>query len=351
LDETEKEQFNQVDQLQDIQSGDWAADALQNLIDHYQCLPGNIKTFAGNKTINREEFASILNLCLKELEKLITKSNPNFINKEDLTKLQQLRTQFEPELVKLNQQLEKLENRTEILSSNKFSATGKFTGDIAIGMVGLFGDQKAGGDDLQDNGIIIHRSRLKFNLSFTGKDLLKITLQGRNSTSLNTNITGTNMSRISIDVSENNAIRLNDTFYRFPLSDRTNIWIIGGIFGAENIVNLMNPPITSDSNHGISAFGLFNPVYRMTSGPGIAIKHKFDNQLSFTFNYRATNSNITTPQFGLFNGNYALVTELAYTPSKNFGIGFTYINNYFRGNNIDLFGGIGSEFARKPFGN
>ena len=351
LEETEKEQFNQVDQLQDIQPGDWAADALQNLIDHYQCIPGNIQKFEGNKTINREEFAAILNLCLTELEKLIITSNQIFINKEDLTKLQQLKNQFAPELVKLNQKLEKGENRTEILRANKFSPTGKLTGDIAIGMVGLFGEKKAG-NDLQDNGIIIHRTRLNFDSSFTGKDFLRVRLQARNSTSLNTNITGTNMTRLSIDGSDNNAISLNDSFYyKFPVSDRTNIWIIGGSFGAENIVNLMNPPITSDSNHGISAFGLFNPVYRMALGPGIAIKHKFDDQLSFTFNYRARNSNVSTPQFGLFNGNYALVTELAYTPSKNFGIGFAYINNYFRGSNIDLFGGIGSEFARKPFNN
>ncbi|MCC2692711.1 hypothetical protein IQ240_08910 [Nodularia sp. LEGE 04288] len=63
----------------------------------------------------------------------------------------------------------------------------------------MFGDQRAGGGDLNSNTILANRVRLNFDSSFTGKDRLRVRLQSGNVTGLNPGVTGTNMTRLGFD--------------------------------------------------------------------------------------------------------------------------------------------------------
>ena len=65
-------QVNSVNGLKDISPQDWAYEALRGLVERYDCVSGfPDRTYRGEQTISRYEFASSLNACLRKVESLI----------------------------------------------------------------------------------------------------------------------------------------------------------------------------------------------------------------------------------------------------------------------------------------
>lgn len=94
-------QVNSVFQLRDVSPGNWAFEALRNLVERYGCIAGYPDgTYRGNRALTRYEFAAGLNACLQQIERLIA-ANQGEVTQEDLAALQRLTQEFEAELATL----------------------------------------------------------------------------------------------------------------------------------------------------------------------------------------------------------------------------------------------------------
>jgi hypothetical protein len=338
-----------VSQLSDVQTNDWAFEALKTLIERYGAIAGYPDgTFRGNQRMTRYEFATALNAILKQL------NATGALKQEDMATLQKLQEQFAAELATLGSRIDTLEARTTHLEAQQFYPTTKLNGETIFAVSSLFGDNKANlNEDLADNSIFSHRVRLNVDTSFSGKDQLRTRLQARNTTPFSSSaISNTNMTRSGFDGNSNNQFEIGKLFYKFPIGTSTNVTVdaIGADY-SDNIYTF-NRWLESSGWGAIYRFGRYNPIYRQgDGGAGITITHKFNEKLTVNGGYLALNAQNPSSENGLFNGNYNLLAQLDYRPSDRFGLGLTYVHGYYPGKDVNLTGSTGSSNAQKPFGN
>lgn len=175
----------------------WQQESLQYLVDKYQCLDSH-KDYL---TSDRSTFAVEVQNYLQNIKT---------IDLEDVPIKDRLTRDFAKELLDLNQQITELE-------TTQFSVTTKLTGEVIYQFSDSFSKQ------YQDPVFWGYRTRINFNTSFTGKDLLKIRLEVSNLGRLD-RITGTNLTRLSIDGSSEGNFEI-DVIYEFFWGDRTQIII------------------------------------------------------------------------------------------------------------------------------
>jgi hypothetical protein len=383
-------QMTSVSQLSDVQPTDWAFQALQSLVERYGCIAGYPNsTFRGNRAMTRYEFAAGLNACLNRINELIGTSTADLVTQEDLATLQRLQEEFAEGLTELRGRVDALEGRTATLESQQFSATTKLNGEVIFTFGSVFGGDRAlnsdqwrtinaqpagtarenaranaygaAGRDLQDNAIFADRVRLNLTSSFTGKDRLFARLEATNTTAFNAPITGTNMSRVGWDSTNNldNSVQIGKLFYRFPVGDRLQVTIdaIGGEFYYN--FNTINPFLASAPTGAISRFGRFSPIYRASNtgsanslGSGISAIFKLSDTVTLSGGYLARRGNEPTPGRGLFDGSYGALAQLEFKPNTNFTLGLSYAHSYFNGEagDVAVSGAYGSAFANTPFG-
>ncbi|AFY48483.1 carbohydrate-selective porin [Nostoc sp. PCC 7524] len=354
-------QVTSVSQLSDVNPSDWAFQALQSLVERYGCIAGYPnQTYRGNRALTRYEFAAGLNACLDQINQLITTSTGELATKEDLATLQKLQEEYAEELQTVRGQVDALEARTATLESRQFSTTTKLRGEAIFGLAGVFGSDRAINTDAQNRGttrtdldenvIFADRIRLNFDTSFTGKDRLRVRLQGRNITPFNTAVTGTNQTRLGFDGNESNDVSIATLFYRFPVSDSTTLNI--ATEGLEYIdeVPALSRNFDSSGSGALSRFGRYNPTYRATEGPGIIINHKFNDALTLTAGYVVPSGVGNDPSNGrgMFNGSYSALGQLTFQPSSQLSLAFTYVNAYYT-NGSGVTGSTGTGFANNPF--
>ncbi|ODG99326.1 porin [Nostoc sp. KVJ20] len=346
------EQVTSVNQLTDVQPTDWAFQALQALVDRYDCIVGYPdQTFQGNRSITRYEFAVGLNACLDRLNQLLESATADLIKKEDLQTLQRLQQEFTAELSILRGRVDSLATRTDQFESQQFSTTTKFTGEVVFAVSGAFGDDKAvpAGETpgsrgkVGDNIIFSDRVRLIFNTSFTGQDLLRIRFQAGNIPNFR-DATGTNMARLSFDSDTGNQLILNQLYYQFPIGSAVKVSAIaqGTLF---DVVDTINPLLGSDGRGSISAFGIRSPIYREeTGGTGIGISYNFNSAINLALVYLASEANNPTAGSGLFDGSYSTLAQLTLKPTKSLIFGLTYARSL---NAIDI--STSSTITNDPF--
>jgi hypothetical protein len=118
-------QFTPVYGLTDVQPGDWAFQALRNLIDNYGCLSGFPDgTFRGDRAVSRFEFAAGLSACLDQIVEVLP---------EDIATVAQLQSSFAAEL---NTRVDALEAEVEALRGTQFSTTTRLFGQVIFGVQG-----------------------------------------------------------------------------------------------------------------------------------------------------------------------------------------------------------------------
>ncbi|WP_414528546.1 iron uptake porin [Nodularia chucula] len=344
-------QVTSISQLSDVQPTDWAFQALQSLVERYGCIAGYPDaTFRGNRALTRYEFAAGLNACLDRVNELIATATADMINRNDLTTLQRLQEEFSAELATLRGRVDALEARTAELEGNQFSTTTKLNAEGIFVVADIFGDERANGGDLNVNPILANRVRLNFDSSFTGRDRLRVRLQSGNISGFNSGLTGTNMTRLGFDANTGNNVEIDDFYYRFPVGRNTTAWLIANGFGSDNVVqSTFNTALQSGGTGSISRFGRYHSIYRMASGSGLAVNHKFSDSLALSLAYRAANANNPNEKAGLFDGQQAIQSQLTFQPSPNVGLGLTYVNYYAPSGAVNLTGSIGSGFASRPF--
>ncbi|MFM7450302.1 MAG: iron uptake porin [Leptolyngbyaceae cyanobacterium] len=360
------DQVTSVSQLTDVKPTDWAFQALQSLVERYGCIVGYPdRTFRGNKALSRYEFAAGLNACMDRISELIAAGTADLVKKEDLLAVQRLQEEFAAELAALRGRVDALEVRTTTLERQQFSATTKLRGEAIFALSDTWGDSatvNGGGTPIprtteNDNTepILSDRVRLSFDTSFTGKDTLRTRLQARNTTPFSGIYTGTNMTRLSFDGNEGNAVGVDKLYYRFPLGNNLRIQIDAindEVY--DGLVSSLSSPFDSSGQGSISRFGRFNPVYRAnnpgTSGSaGITFDYKLATNLNIQGGYLAgTCSNVPSEKCGLFDGGSAAVGQVVFRPG-NFTLGLTYFYSYYPGTQVNLTGSTGTSLAIRPF--
>jgi hypothetical protein len=346
------DQVTSVSQFSDVQPTDWAFEALQSLVERYGCIAGYPDvTYRGSRPLTRYEFAAGLNACLDRVNELIATATANIVSREDLATLQRLQEEFSAELATLRGRVDALEARTAEIEANQFSTTTKLKGEVIFAFSDAFGEAIDGTDldGSADNTTFTDRVRLNFDSSFTGKDKLRVRLQARNVTRYD-DVTGTDMARLAFDGNNNNDFGIGELWYEFPLSDALRVKIDAVDAEFNDNMEVFNPAFESSGGGAISRYGRFSPIYRQGGGAGLTLTFAPKSPISASVAYTADENSDPTSGRGLFDGNYTAIGQIAFKPSKSFGVGLTYARRYQNSEGgVSLFNSTGSSFANDPF--
>ncbi len=344
-------QVNNVSQLRDVSPTDWSYEALRGLVDRYGCISGfPNQTYRGNQSLSRYEFAAGLNSCLNQIERLIASSET--VSREDLETVQRLSQEFETELATINTRVDNIEAQTASLEDHQFSTTTKLTGEAVFSVGHIFTGENVNGQELDSEVVFGNRSRLAFNASFTGEDLLLAQLTAGNFPAF-AGVTGTPEGDLGLIADNGNDLKLLVALYSFPIGDRTNVVVEGSGGIAYDFADTINPlDFLNDSASGsISAFGVRNPIYNQVAGAGIGVRSQLSDSFELSAGYLAPSASNPTQESGLFNGAYAALGQVVFKPGDRFKLGLTYVNAYnqsdtFTGSNLANF----NSFAANAVG-
>jgi hypothetical protein len=367
-------QVTDVNQLRDVEPTAWAYEALKSLVERYGCIVGYPdRTFRGNRALSRWEFAAGLNACMNTMERLLQENVA--VLREDLDKLKRLAQDFEAELAAMGVRVDNLESRVSYLEDHQFSTTTKLFGVATMYVAGAAGNRTATSNIITDQGIktlrpaaqiqrqaiLQYSSLLSLTTSFSGTDSLSVDLWTSNLTpfgssiaGFTSNVTGTNMSRLSFDAPPyNNSLAIADLIYKFRPFENLSVFIdaVGGEVSGELLTSTQPFSTFAPYTVSISRFGRFDPIYYQTlARPGIAANYKFNDQLSFGAGFYG-DFDSGNPQTGFFNGGNAAIAQLAYFPTDTLGMTLVYVRSYNpAGPGVAVSGQTGSLYADQPFG-
>ena len=387
------DQVTNVSQFSDVRPGDWAYEALRELVERYGCIAGYPdSTYRGNRALTRYEFAAGLRACLNQIEKLIAASTSDFATKEDLEKLRRLTQEFQAELATLGTRVDKLEGRVGFLENHQFSTTTKLVGEAIFAVsdpIRTRGGTRSGvstslnGTRTDDkNTVFGDRIRLEFQTSFTGKDILHTRLATGNLRPFNlglsdrtNNRTGPGFGGITNGFNTyegqqtfnytgsgnfNNNIALDWLAYEFPYqSSKVYIAATGALHS--DYAPVLNPYFyDGDGGNGsLSTFAQESPIYRIGGGAGGGIRFGVGKigilgPTSITFGYLAGNANSPLRSSGLTGGDYGALGQINFNLFDRLAIAGTYVNGYSTNGagiyNVGLLGQplVGSTLANFP---
>ncbi|HEY9812352.1 MAG TPA: iron uptake porin, partial [Candidatus Sericytochromatia bacterium] len=347
-----------VSELSDVRPTDWAYEALRNLAERYKCLQRYPdRAYRGNRAMSRYEFVAGLNACFQQIESLIARPGTNGISNNDLQVVQRLTQEFRTELTTLKTRLDSLEGRTGFIEQRQFSTTTKLNGTVIFGLASVAAGENALGNKIDQVPVLGTRTRLDFDTSFTGKDLLRTRFQIANLDALSGTSTLTPEGDLrftagTFSTGNDTTAALDALLYSFPVGEKTTVILEANAGAADDFTDTVNPGFDGDGDSGaLSNFGTRNPIYYLTSGAGLAVRHAFNDNLELSLGYLATDPANPTPGSGLFNGPYGAIGQLTIKPRKNLTVGLTYLNAY----NNDLTAGsnranLRSALADNPDG-
>ena len=344
-------QVTNVNQLRDVAPTDWAYEALRSLVDRYGCIVGYPnQTYRGSQPLTRYEFAAGLNSCLNQIERLIASSES--VPTEDLATIDRLSQEFAAELATLSGRVDEIESRTALLEDNAFSTTTKLNAEIVNYVLGVFGDEKPDGSEVDDQITFSSRIRLNFDSSFTGEDRLRVRLQARNVTSP-AESGGTNSLALNFEGNNDNDLEIDDLHYSFPITE--TIFGFAGANGVDvdDVFNVV--PTMGIAYDTLSLFSAYNNlIYDNGNGGGAALGLNIEliDWADLDVGYFAANPADSDPGNGLFNGNYAAGANLNVSfLEERLNIAVAYLRAYQgTGSGYDLAGFVGTDAATDPFG-
>ncbi|EGJ30325.1 MULTISPECIES: iron uptake porin [Moorena] len=340
IDGTAMTQVTNIVQLQDVQPGDWAFEALRSLIERYGCIAGyQDRTFQGNRALTRYEFAAGLNACMEQIERLVAVESANRISEEDLATLQQLANQFNPELAQLKTRVDNLDSRVAFLEEHQFSTTVKFGGEVIFGLAAAEGGNPPGTGDA--NIVLNYLVRIGTVASFTGRDRLRIVLASGNFDDggfANPNVLNTFAALLSYQDDLDNDVVLDSLEYRFAISDRV-VFTIKPVGFSLGSVLTANSPFLDVGIGSISRFGEASPLFKIGAlDAGVGLDWFVADPLRLQVAYGTRNS--SSPSEGFISPDHsALGVQLLFTPANNMAAGLHYINAYANDGQLNTFAG------------
>jgi hypothetical protein len=330
-----------VSQLSNVHVDGWAFQTLQALVKEYNCVIRNPKI--SNQTLTRYQFAAKIHACFARINELIINNKSDIVNRETLTAIGRLKTEFSAELATLSQRIDLVETNVDALQAQQFSPHVELEGEIIFAVAGFAGGKKADNSDesINENLVLSDRVRVSLNSSFTGKDRLQVSLQARNIPEL-ADFTGTQMANLGFDGDTDNEVEVDELDYGFPLGEQTlmTFYAVGG--GLGDFAPSVNSLFSGSGDGSISTFGRENPIRRQGGGTGIGISHNLNDSLNLSLGY--TTRDAANPERGIFASPYAAIAQFTLEPTKNTALSFTYIHSY---NNLKT--GTGSELTSNPF--
>ncbi|MCT7994445.1 iron uptake porin [Laspinema olomoucense] len=324
-------QVTSVSQLRDVQPTDWAFQALQSLVERYRCIAGYPDgTFRGNRALTRYEFAAGLNACLERINEIIAAQLEGILNRDDLLTLQRLTEEFAAELATLRGRVDALEVRVAEIEANQFSTTTKLFGESIFALSLSEGGNSVGGET--DSGVQFGtRTRLNFDTSFTGEDLLRTRLEINNLDAFSGTNTFTPEGDLKFAVDEpygegDTTVRLDTLLYSTSVGPANVVFIANG--GESDDFASTITPLDGDGGSGaLSRFGTRAPIYNMVRGSGIGLT--FDaGPAEVSLGYLAENAATPTRRNGLTDGPYGALAQLVFKPVTGLQLGLTYVNAY-----------------------
>ncbi|MEM8778534.1 MAG: iron uptake porin [Cyanobacteria bacterium P01_G01_bin.49] len=327
-------QVTNVSELQDISPTAWAYEALRSLVERYGCIVGYPdRTFRGERSLTRWEFAAGLNACLNTIERLLQENVA--VLREDIEKLKRLAQEFEQELVALGARISNLEKRTAYLEDHQFSTTTKLKGDIVFNLAEAFGEDinnGTGNRELDAQTVFTSKMRLQLVTSFSGEDQLITRLTSGSIGNSFQNEIGDFEGRFSFDLPlDNNDVIIDRLHYYFPVGDNLKIYAMASLAGHHFYADTFNSGLEAGGGGGgaLSRFGERNPLYRLgLGGRGLAFTYELNDTFRVAGGYMARNGNEPDLGRGLFNGNYSAFGQLEIQPTDTLKFGFSYLNGY-----------------------
>lgn len=324
-------QVNSVFQLRDVSPGDWAFEALRNLVERYGCIAGYPDgTYRGNRALTRYEFAAGLNACLQQLERIIATPNGGpSVDPNDLRVLQRLTQEFEAELATLGTRVDNLEGRVGFLEDNQFSTTAKLSGDVVFLNAVAFGsdpDDPNATLDEPDGGIgFVYDAVLDIEASFTGRDKLKVSLQAAEFGGFEFGgAPEGEYGDAALDNAEDTdgSFDIEDLIYSFPLGERIQVAIGARDFDPDAAFDYSYGSGAELSDYTIDGEEAITDGTGIEDDTGISINVALTDTLSFGVGYTTNDTNANNPKVGLF-ADYSLATALNFSGGNvDFGIAY-----------------------------
>jgi hypothetical protein len=309
-------QITSVSELTDVLPSDWAFQALQSLVENYGCIQGYPdRTFRGQRSLTRFEFAAGLNACLDVLATLIAQSG---INPDDLEAIRRLQAEFQAELATLRGRVDALEAETATLRAQQFSTTTKLRGQADFHVTTPFNTIPG-----QTSTSVAARARLNFDSSFTGQDRLRIRLQAGDGNAI------TPLHGLAYAAGGGYDVTIDDFFYKFPVGERINVTIAArGLQGDDWVTSTILPfdgPSVADA--GGPGFYRFGGSSANGAGAGVSIA--FTDNLVLDAGYTAGYpGGAGDPAVGIFAArNQSYIAQLSFISDGLIDAAFAYLHN------------------------
>ncbi|PNW32889.1 UNVERIFIED_CONTAM: S-layer protein [Euhalothece sp. KZN 001] len=362
------DQVNSVFQLRDVSPGDWAFEALRNLVERYGCIAGYPDgTFRGNRALTRYEFAAGLNACLQQIERLIAANTGGSgdVNQGDLATLQRLTQEFEAELATLGTRVDNLEGRVGFLEDNQFSTTTKLSGFVIFDLAAAFGDGKAlaakeqnispdifgeddPGTDVEEEVHFTNRVSIDLNTSFTGRDRLRTRLEFANNVTLG-DATGSFAATRNYSAGPEE-VTVDQLIYTFPIGDNITAHVAAQGLLVDNVFDAGST--ASFAYNSVNLFVAYNNlIYDVSSsdGAGVGANIVLNDLMQLDLGYFTQQGVSSNPDEGLFGGDYSAGAQLG-LDLGDLDLSFAYLRSFQSGRRFsDLSGFVGSTAAAFPF--
>ena len=289
-------QVTSVSQLSDVSPADWAFQALQNLVDRYNCIQGYPdRTFRGNRSLTRYEFAAGLNACLDVIAQLI---QTDAITREEFEQIRRLQEEFQAELSTLRGRVDALEADVAELEANQFSTTTVLRGQVDAHLGVPFDTLDATGFDEEDSATFVARARLNFDTSFTGEDRLRIRLQGSSGSAPLDPVGG--YARASGVGDSTLDLRVDDFYYQFPVGDRLDFIVAANSISPSSFVVSTIVPYDGDAVADASSPSFYGAGTR--SGAALGASFAITDRFVLDAGYSVDTEGAADPSIGIFQG-------------------------------------------------
>jgi hypothetical protein len=319
---TSQEQVTSITQFTDVRPGDWAFQALTNLIERYGCVAGYPNgSFKGGQALSRYEAAALLNACLDRVT-------------EVTDELKKLIKEFEQELAVLRGRVDGLEAKVGELEATQFSTTTKL-GGLATFVVGA---NAFSGSAVNTGANTVNRAaneftgrprtpvtlpnattfnydlQLTLDTSFTGKDLLRSKLRAGN---FGQSVFGGEPHALSLAVLEaafeedcgsetdcGDVVAIDKLYYQWPIGSGFTA-TLGARVGQEDMLALWPSVYPSDTILNVMTVNGAPAAYSKNVGAGAGLWWQ-NNGFSVSTTYIAANGDSGNPSVTAEDGGGGL---------------------------------------------
>jgi hypothetical protein len=317
-----QEQVTSITQFTDVRPGDWAFQALTNLIERYGCVAGYPNgSFKGGQALTRYEAAALLNACLDRVT-------------EVTDELKKLIKEFEIELAELRGRVDGLEAKVGELEATQFSTTTKLNGQATF----VVGANAFSGSAINTGANTFNRAaneftgrprtpvtlpnattfnydlQLTLDTSFTGKDLLRTKLRAGN---FGQSVFGGEPHALSLAVLEaafeedcgsetdcGDVVAIDKLYYQWPIGSGFTA-TLGARVGQEEVLALWPSVYPSDTILNVMTVNGAPAAYSKNVGAGAGLWWQ-NNGFSVSTTYIAANGDSGNPSVTAEDGGGGL---------------------------------------------